>query len=148
MSKNALYSAIELASVRRPTEWHSPCRCFFANRMQITFIIPLLNFILPACDYSNFDRPELLKSSDVLDVTISDHYQVYVALNLKAPKQTPNHINTRSFKNYRAEQFSNDIAHIPWDTVDLMQSADGKLDAFNDLFLTCLSNHELSKTVK
>ena len=67
---------------------------------------------------------------------------------MKAPKQTPNYINTRSFKNYRAEQFSIDIAHIPWDTVDLMESVDGKLDAFNDLFLTCLDNHAPIKTVK
>ena len=67
---------------------------------------------------------------------------------MKAPKQTPYYINTRSFKNYRAEQFSIDIAHIPWGTVDLMESVDGKLDAFNDLFLTCLDNHAPIKTVK
>ena len=35
-------------------------RVGFFLGMQIFFIIPLLNFILPACDYSNFDRPEHL----------------------------------------------------------------------------------------
>ena len=67
---------------------------------------------------------------------------------MKAPKQTPNYINTRSFKNYRAQRFSNDIAYIPWDTVDIMESVDGKLDAFHDLFMTCLDNHAPIKTVK
>lgn len=66
-----------------------------------------------------------------------------------ALKKTPNYITTRSFKNYRAEQFSNDIAHIPWNTVGcVMESVDGKVNAFNDLFLTCLDNHAPIKTVK
>ncbi|CAH3196363.1 unnamed protein product, partial [Porites evermanni] len=52
-------------------------------------------------------------------------------------------------KNYRGEQFSNDIAHIPWNTVGcVMESVDGKVNAFNDLFLTCLDNHAPIKTVK
>ena len=66
-----------------------------------------------------------------------------------ALRKTPNYITTRSFKNYRAEQFSNDIAHIPWNTVGcVMESVDGKVNAFNDLFLTCLDNHAPIKTVK
>ena len=66
-----------------------------------------------------------------------------------ALKKTPNYITTRSFKNYRAEQFSDDIAHIPWNTVGcVMESVDRKVNAFNDLFLTCLDNHAPIKTVK
>lgn len=66
-----------------------------------------------------------------------------------ALRKTPNYIATRSFKNYRAEQFSNDIAHIPWNTVGcVIESVDGKVNAFNDLFLTCLDNHAPIKTVK
>ena len=79
-------------------------------------------------------NPDLVQSSDVLDLTISDHYLAFAVLNLRAPKQDTNYITTRSFRKYNTDQIANDIAHIPWDTTDLMDSADEKLDAFNDLF--------------
>ena len=133
----------QLTSVRRLTEWHSPCRFFFYDANLFHHSAPelhpatlcLFEFRSPRASNQN-----LVKSSGVLNLTINYHYLVYVVFNLKAPKQTLNYINTRSFKNYRAEQFSNDIAHIPWDTVDLMESVDGKPNAFNKLLLTCLDN--------
>ena len=93
-------------------------------------------------------NPDSVQSGDVLDLTISDHYLVFAVLNLRAPKQATNYITTRSFRKYNADQFANDIAHIPWETIDLMNSVDEKLDAFNDLFLTCLNAHAPVKTVK
>ena len=93
-------------------------------------------------------NPDLAQTSEVLDLTISDHYLVFAVLNLRALKQDTNYITTRSFRKYNADQFANDIAHIPWDTTDLMDSVDEKLDAFNDLFLTCLNAHAAVKTVK
>ena len=93
-------------------------------------------------------NPDSVQSSDVLDLTISDHYLVFAVLNLRAPRQATNYITTRSFRKYNADQFANDIAHIPWDTIDLMDSVDEKLDAFNDLFSTCLNAHTPVKTVK
>ena len=62
---------------------------------------------------------ELVQSSGVLKWTTSDHFLVFAVLNLKAHKQAPIYIVTRSFLKYNADQFANDIAHIPWDTVDL-----------------------------
>ena len=93
-------------------------------------------------------NPDSVQSSDVLYLTISDHYLVFAVLNLRAPRQATNYITTRSFRKYNADQFANDIAHIPWHTIDLMDSVDKKLDAFNDLFLTCLNAHAPVKTVK
>ena len=93
-------------------------------------------------------NPDLAQTSEVLDLTISDHYLVFAVLNLRALKQDTNYITTRSFRKYNADQFANDIAHIPRDTTDLMDSVDEKLDAFNDLFLTCLNAHAPVKTVK
>ena len=77
-------------------------------------------------------NPHSVQSSDVLDLTISDHYLVFAVLNLRAPIQATNYITTRSLRKYNADQFANDIAHIPCDTIDLMDSVDEKLDAFND----------------
>ena len=65
-------------------------------------------------------NPDSVQSSDVLYLTISDHYLVFAVLNLRAPRQATNYITTRSFRKCNADQFSNDIAHIPWDTIDLM----------------------------
>ena len=73
-------------------------------------------------------NPDLVQSgSNVLDLTISDHHLVFAALNMRAPRQATNYITTRSFRKYNADQFANDIAHIPWDTIDLMDSVDEKL---------------------
>ena len=80
---------------------------------------------------------DIVKTSGVLDLTISDHY-----LSLHPPT------STRSFKNYTADQFPSDIAHVPWETVELMDSVDDKVNACNDLFLTYLDNHDPIKTLK
>ena len=94
-------------------------------------------------------NPKQVKVSGVLELTISDHCLVYATLDLKAPKPNPKLITTRSFKNYKADQFASDMAHIPWDIVNLMdESVDEKVDAFNDLYLTCLNSHAPIKTVK
>ena len=93
--------------------------------------------------------PVLVKSSDVLEITISDHFLVHAVINLRSPKQAPTFIVTRSFRNYKGDQFANDIAHIPWDTMNLIdEPVDNRLDAFNDLLLTCLDDHAPVKTVK
>ena len=91
---------------------------------------------------------DIVKTSSVLDLTISDHYLVYVVLDLKVPKPPPTYIITRSFKNYTADQFSSDIAQVPWETVELMDSVYDRVNAFNDLFLTRLDNHAPIKTLK
>ena len=72
----------------------------------------------------------------------------FESAHLKSPTQAPTYVVTRSFRNYKADQFATDIAHIPWDTVNLRESVDDRLDAFNDLFLACLENHAPVRTVK
>ena len=56
--------------------------------------------------------PCLVKSSGVMDLTISDHYLVYAVLNLKVPKPASTCLTTRSFKNYSVEQFSDVISCV------------------------------------
>ncbi|XP_074635839.1 uncharacterized protein LOC141894176 [Acropora palmata] len=93
--------------------------------------------------------PVLVKSSGVLEITINDHFLVHVVISLRPPKEAPTYIVTRSFRNYKADQFANDIAYIPWNTVNLIdESVDNSLDAFNDLLLACLDDHAPIKTVK
>ena len=89
----------------------------------------------------------VVKSSGVLQLTISDHFLVYVKLNLKTPRQAPNNMTTPSFRHYKANHFSSDVAHIPWGSVHLKNTAEEQLDAFNDLFVTCLDQHAPIKTL-
>ena len=93
-------------------------------------------------------NPNQVKTKGVLELTISDHYLVHATLDLKVPTPAPRFISTRSFKRYKADQFSSDMEHIPWDIINLMESVDEKLDAFNDLFLAGLDSHAPIKTVK
>ena len=86
--------------------------------------------------------------SSIRKVTISDHFLDFTDNNLKSPKQAPTYVVTHSFCNYKADQFATDITHIPLDTVNLRNSVDDRLDAFNELFLACLENHAPLRTVK
>ena len=92
--------------------------------------------------------PALVKANGVLEMTISDHFLVYVVLDLKMPKLKARYVNIRSYKHYNAEKFSADISHIPWNTLDLLDPLDAKVDSFNDLFQTCLENFAPVKTIK
>ena len=66
--------------------------------------------------------PALAKVSGVLEVTISDNFLVFVDINIKSPEQAPTYVVTRSFRNYKADQFATDIAYIPWDPANLRDS--------------------------
>ena len=89
-----------------------------------------------------------MRRSDVQELTISDHYLVYASLDLKVPKQSKISITTRTFKNYVAEEFAEDISRVPWDSLELLNSIDEKVEAFNDLFMACLDKHAPLKSFK
>ncbi|XP_028517192.1 uncharacterized protein LOC114575823 [Exaiptasia diaphana] len=93
-------------------------------------------------------NPNIVKTSGVLDKTISDHNLILVTLNLKVPKLPPSAIMTRSFKKYDPHKFAEDVARVPWDCVELADSLNDRVDAFNDLFITCLDSYAPVKTVK
>ena len=82
-----------------------------------------------------------MKDNGVMELTKSDHFLVYVVLDLKRPKPKARSVTTRVFKNYNADQFCSDISHIPWNILHLPDSLDARVDGFNDLFLNCLNDH-------
>ena len=99
-------------------------------------------------DIITVSNPGLMRRSDVQELTISDHYLVYASLDLKVPKQSKISITTRTFKNYVAEEFAEDISRVPWDSLELLNSIDEKVEAFNDLFMACLDKHAPLKSFK
>ena len=122
--------------------------CAFVNATQLidepTKVTKTTRSLLVVVIVSN---QGVVKSSGVLQLTISDHFLVYVKFNLKTPRQAPNNITTRSFRHYKANHFASDVAHIPWGSVDLKNTVEEQLDAFNDLFVTCLHQHAPIKTL-
>ena len=99
-------------------------------------------------DIITVSNPGLVRRSDVQELTISYHYLVYASLDLKVPKQSKISITTRSFKNYVAEEFAEDISRVPWDSLELLNSIDEKVEAFNDLFMACLDKRAPLKSFK
>lgn len=73
----------------------------------------------------------IVVSNGVSEVTISDHFLVYLSLHLMAPKTKNPEIITRSFKNYVPGTFSSDISKIPWDVVNLSLGVYERLNNFN-----------------
>ena len=91
---------------------------------------------------------DLVKQTDVLKITISDHFLVYSMLNLKMPRTKPVTITTRSYKNFNENVFSDDVSKVPWDTVKVFEHIDDQVSCFNDLFLQVLEQHAPIKTFK
>ena len=75
----------------------------------------------------------LVTDSGVVKTHISDHYLVYVVLNLKAPKPLPTYVISRSYKNYDSESF--DLAQVPWYENAFMDDAGEKVVHFNEKFV-------------
>ena len=96
-------------------------------------------------DIITVSNPGLVRRSDVQELTISDHYLVYASLDLKVPKQSKISITNRTFTNYVTEEFAEDISRVPWDSLELLNSIDEKVEAFNDLFMACLDKTRPSK---
>ena len=83
----------------------------------------------------------LVTDSGVVKTHISDHYLVYVVLNLKAPKPLPTYVISRSYKNYDPESFVNDLAQVPWYENAFIDDAGEKVVHFNEKVLEILERH-------
>lgn len=55
-----------------------------------------------------------VRETTVKPCSISDHDIVCATLRLKNQRQKPTYITTRSFKQYRPDQFLADVSQIPW----------------------------------
>ena len=53
--------------------------------------------------------PDLVQESGVIESSLSDHFPVYMVLNLKLPKQPRSYITVRSLKNYNPMLFTADL---------------------------------------
>ena len=92
-------------------------------------------------DVIRTSNPALVTDGGVFETHITDHYLVYVVLNLKAPKPLPTYVISRSYKNYDSESFVNDLAQVPWYENALTDDAGEKVEHFNEKCLEILERH-------
>lgn len=64
------------------------------------------------------------------------------------PRTKPVTITTRSYKNFNADAFYDDISKVPWDTVTVFDHINDQVSCFNNLFLDVLEKHAPVKTFK
>ena len=68
------------------------------------------------------NKPETLSDSGILHLGISDHSLVYGCFKLAVPKQDPKFIESRTFKYYNQDLFTQDIYIIlnklNWNSID------------------------------
>ena len=96
--------------LKRPVTVDYPKSCaltVFGSLMGLSQLIPLF------WRYPIVSNIGLVRHSDVLTTTISDHFLVHCTLCLKIPIPKPSVITTRSCKNFDPESFNADISKVP-----------------------------------
>ena len=95
--------------------------------------------------------PDLVQESGVIETCISDHFSVYMVLNLKLPKQPRSYITVRSFKNYNPMLFTADLVskhETLLQSIFTESDVNSKLSILNDALLSTLQTHAPVKTIR
>ena len=77
--------------------------------------------------------------SDLIKLSLSDHYMIYCNRPCKQPRLKPKVLNVRSFKNFDPLGFVSDLRNLPWDTIYLFDSPEDAWFAMQD-FLKDIGN--------
>ena len=91
---------------------------------------------------------DIVSLSDVLAYSVSDHHLVYLVLTLKTPRLKPSHVTIRSYANYNAKQFSEDLSLVPFHIISMFDDFDDQVETFNALFTDILDDQAPLKRVK
>lgn len=92
---------------------------------------------------------EIVTSSAVLALSISDQNLIYLLLNLKVPTAKPSYVSIRSYKNYNRTKFLEDLQFAPFHTmVNFFHDISYQVDVYNTLFLDILNENAPIKRIK
>ena len=86
-------------------------------------------------------RPELVVSSGVHSLGLSDHSLIYVVRKHKQIKLPPRTVKSRSFKQFNDMEFISTIQDIDWDQVSCIDSVDDALTKWQTLFIEACDKH-------
>ena len=95
--------------------------------------------------------PSLVKSTGVINTSISDHYPVFMIMKLNIVKPPPCFVTVRSFRNYDPTSFAFDMAqHFGYlSTIrDQLPDVNDHFSSFNRVFESVLDKHAPVKNIK
>ena len=102
---------------RNKTSLQTSKRIDLANKFQFEQLIKeptrVTETISTLIDLAFSNRPEIINSSGVEHLGISNHSLIYVCTKISSPRKEPKIINTRQFKNYDKNVFCFDLSKIP-----------------------------------
>ena len=91
-------------------------------------------------------RPELVISSGVHSLGLSDHSLIYAVRKHKQIKLPPRTVTSRNFKNFDESQFKTTVQNIDWEQVNCINDVDDALCKWQTLFNEACDKHAPFKT--
>ena len=94
-------------------------------------------------------EPDLCLASGTEYVGVSDsHNMIYVVLNTDAPRLPPKTVTYRNYKNFKVEQYKNDINNIPSSACQVFDDPSDNYWLLQSLLLETIDHHAPLKTIK
>ena len=94
------------------------------------------------------NKPELVRTTGVLPLDITDHSIVYATLRLKSKTPPPIVITVRHFKQFNTENFKADMERTPFYIASVFDDMEDILWAWNQLFRGVCDPHAPLKEIK
>ena len=80
-------------------------------------------------------------TTGVSPIGCSDHSLIYVSRKLTCPRSIPRIIESRQYKNFVPDDFVNDMALVPWDTIEQIDNPIGAWEVWKQSFLAVANLH-------
>ena len=94
------------------------------------------------------NKPELVRTTGVLPLGITDHSLVYATLRLIRKRPPPTVITVRNFKQFNTENFKAVMERTPFYIASVFDDMDDILWAWNQLFRGVCNSHAPPKEIK
>ena len=91
---------------------------------------------------------DLISSSGVFPLGISDHHLIYATIRLKNKRPPPKFIKTRNFKKMNVEKFKHDFECTPFHFASIFEEPDDQLWVWERLFDDISNEHAPWKEIK
>ena len=86
-------------------------------------------------------KVEMIKSTRILDLGISDHMLVHASVKTKVQRPPPKIVKARTFKNFDRVEFSKDIRDAPWSVCSVFDDPDDCYWAWSHIFNNICQRH-------
>ena len=94
------------------------------------------------------NRPELFKQSGNYYLALSDHALIFGIVRDRIKSNLPKIISFRSFKNFNAETFNQELSLAPWHVGEIFEGVEDQLFYWNTLMKNIVDEHAPVKTMR